>query len=871
MTQQQATGTSAGSSEAKAWLLVLSGDQAGRKYLLKDDLTTIGRGTKNDIVISDPKTSRQHINLIQDGGMFWAVDAGSANGFYVNEGQTQKSQLHHNDIITIGLVRMAFQLADPPADAAPNLANRSTTLVESPSGSYAASQNQTTAAGGIQVPQVADESRLEKIDLREQQQIYFGRDPNLNQITLDNPQISRRHLQITHVGEVFSATDLGSTNGTFVNGQLISTVQLNDGDIITVGPYRFMFSNGLLYRSQDEESIRVDVVNVSRQINDKVKILHDVSLTILPREFVAIVGGSGTGKSTLLDAISGVRPATSGTILYNKSEFYSHMDMYRSSIGYVPQDDIVPGELSVYKALYYAGRLRLPSDTNQQELHERIMEVIDDLDLEGRENTTINLLSGGQRKRVSIGAELISQPRLFFLDEPTSGLDPGLESKMMGLLRRLADQGRTVVLITHATQNVHLCDQVLFLARGGYLAFYGSPKEALAYFGVTNFAEIYGKLDEEVSKVPPEEWAERFRQSHYYNENIQSRLQAIAGEASKYGMQLQLPNGETPSGQISTKAPQAAIPQVTFRKPQASLSTIQQFTLLTRRYVETITKDQRNLFILLLQSPILAAMMAVVFKRSDWNRVGGDYTAAKTVVFLLIIVAVWLGTSNSAREIVKEASIYRRERRIGLKLIPYVLSKLVVQTGIVMAQLIILTAIVWLSLGLGASLETIGYVYLTLILTGLGGITLGLLISAVNTNSDRAISFVPVVLIPQIIFSGAVIPFSKMGPVGEFISHFMVAKWGYGATGRILSLDAIQTNRLPFSGPPPEQAGALETLFNGSVVFDRERLQWYLIPTRPPEFTTDVYLQWGVLGLMITVGLGLIFYFQFRKDNSYTR
>jgi ABC transport system ATP-binding/permease protein len=853
-------------SAGDAWLVMLSGDYKGRKYPLNQGTTTIGRSTKSDIVVADPKCSRNHIQIVNDGNNYWAVDAGSANGFYVNEHQVQRAQLKQNDIITIGLVRMAFQLANPNANGGFDFSagNRATMMIDANAPTVMPMASTQAADGGTGAPQPPqlEETELERIELRGKAATVFGREPRVNDVVLDNPQISRRHLQIANADGVYTANDLGSTNGTYVNGQRITSVKLNDGDIITTGPYRFMFTNGVLYRSQDDESIRVDVLSVSRQITPTVKILHDVTFTILPHEFVAIVGGSGTGKTTLLDAISGVRPATEGAILYNKSDFYGQMDMYRASVGYVPQDDIVPAELTVYRALYYAGKLRLPTDTTDEELHERIMDVIDDLDLEGREDTPINLLSGGQRKRVSIGAELISKPSMFFLDEPTSGLDPGLEGKMMVLLRRLADQGRTVVLVTHATQNVHLCDQVLFLAKGGYLAFYGSPADALHYFAVDNFAGIYAKLDQEVSRVSPEEWAARFANSAFYSQNVLSRLQTIAGEAAKQGININLP----PQSQTAP-----AVPPVTFRKPAATLSPLQQFILMCRRYLETITKDRRNLGILLFQAPLIALMMILVFKRSDWDRQTGDFGSARTLVFLLVIVAVWLGTSNSAREIVKEAAIFRRERRIGLKVVPYVLSKMVVQTLILLAQLLILVGIVWAGLGMGANPETIFYVYFTLILVGLGSVTMGLLISALNTNSDRAISFVPIVLIPQIIFGGAIVSFERMGPVGEFISHFMVAKWGYKAAGRILGLDGIPPTKLPFTGPPPENAGPIQALFGGSVVFDREKLQWYLIPTRNPEFTLDVYLCWGILALMVAVGLGLIFFFQVRKDKVYTR
>jgi len=183
-----------------------------------------------------------------------------------------------------------------------------------------------------------------------------------------------------------------------------------------------------------------------------------------------------------MDAIAGYRPASHGEVYIKGIHVYKNYDSIRNHIGYVPQRDIIHMELTVYQALDYAAKLRMPMDTTPAERHKRIMEVLNDLDLAQRKDVQVSRLSGGQQKRVSIGVELLTKPGLFFLDEPTSGLDPGTETAFMQLMRRLADQGRTIVLITHATKNVMLADKVVFLARGGYLAWFGPPDEALRYF-----------------------------------------------------------------------------------------------------------------------------------------------------------------------------------------------------------------------------------------------------------------------------------------------------------------------------------------------------------------------------------------------------
>src|SRR5206468_1549346 len=222
---------------------------------------------------------------------------------------------------------------------------------------------------------------------------------------------------------------------------------------------------------------------------------HDLSFTIPPRKFVALVGGSGAGKSTLMDALNGLRPAQSGKVRYNGKDYYHNLASFSSQLGYVPQDDIVHRDLTVERALYYAAKLRLPSDFTEAQIKQRINEVLEDVEMSYRRNLLVSKLSGGQRKRVSIALELLANPSIFFLDEPTSGLDPGLDRRMMTLLRNLADKGHTIVLVTHATNNINSCDYICFLAAGGHLAFFGPPNDAKRYFGKTDFAEIYSALE----------------------------------------------------------------------------------------------------------------------------------------------------------------------------------------------------------------------------------------------------------------------------------------------------------------------------------------------------------------------------------------
>ncbi len=277
-----------------------------------------------------------------------------------------------------------------------------------------------------------------------------------------------------------------------------------------------------------------------------------------------------------MDALNGLRPAQQGVVLYNGQDYYHHLAAFSTQLGYVPQDDIIHRDLTVERALYYAAKLRLPSDFTETQIKQRIEDVLDDVEMKFRRKLLVSKLSGGQRKRVSIALELLANPSVFFLDEPTSGLDPGLDRKMMLLLRKLADKGHTIVLVTHATNNINACDYVCFLAQGGHMAYFGPPNDAKAFFGKTDFAEIYSALEptEENMNIPAEAEA-RFKQSPDFQRYIVQPLQ------------------QGPAGKVNTPQQTA---QVT---PPKRGNPWKQFHLLAMRYLELLKNDRGNLAILL--------------------------------------------------------------------------------------------------------------------------------------------------------------------------------------------------------------------------------------------------------------------------------
>ncbi|MFL5655930.1 MAG: ATP-binding cassette domain-containing protein [Ktedonobacteraceae bacterium] len=596
--------------------------------------------------------------------------------------------------------------------------------------------------------------------------ITIGRGPG-NTVVLTHPQVSGNHARLERSGNTYRIVDQNSTNHVYVNGQRVTSSSLQPQDVIRIGPYELIFTGTQLIQRSSSRSIRIDALNVI-QYGDKQKILlNDISLTIPSGKFVAIVGGSGAGKTTLMDALNGTRPAKAGRVLYNGQDYYSSRASFSTQLGYVPQFDIIHKNLTVERALYYAAKLRLPSDTTAQQIEERIKEVMEAVGITQRRKLLINKLSGGQQKRVSIALELLAKPNIFFLDEPTSGLDPGLDRKMMTMLRNIADkEGHTIILVTHATNNINNCDYVCFLAPGGFLAYFGRPDDATVYFNQSDFADIYSTLEPTDTEPDiPKKAEARFKQSPQYK-------QYVALPAS------QMPPPPQPGAATST--PPRGNPW-------------KQFRLLSARYLELLKNDRINLLVLLLQAPIIAVILMLLIQFMLKPTVFTDQIlsiTASQVLFIMSFVAVLFGCNNSAREIVKEIQIYRRERMVNLGIMPYLFSKALVLGILCLLQCAILVIAVNVispfpgTVLLPPPLE----IYVSLALTSLVGLMIGLMISSLTANSDQANSIIPVILIFQILFSGVIF---KLAGFGEVFGGLFAMRWSMIGMGSSVGLTAV--------------------------------------------------------------------------------
>ena len=658
----------------------------------------LGRDAANDIVVSSQIVSRFHLVLERTEAGYRVRDL-SRNGTFLNGQRIGELELTAPTELEIG----------PQT-------NEKIVLVYRP-------------VGSVEMRPAS----FPPLSLAGRDTVTIGRDAECD-LPLNDPSCSRRHATLQRWNDgSWVARDLRSALGTFVNGQAISQAPLARGSVIQCGNTRILFDGEWLLAEDAETGagMRIDARDLVKKVDSGKVLLDRVTFSIRPGEFVAVLGVSGSGKSTLLGTLNGLKPATSGDLRLNGVRFYEHRDAFRNGIGYVPQDDIIHRELTVEGAVTYAGRLRMPLDTSGEELRQRVTTVLDEVGLKEQRHLPIARLSGGQRKRVSIAVEILTKPPLLLLDEPTSGLDPGLDKQMMTLLARFADEGQTVVLVTHAVGNVDLCDQVIFLANGGRLAFAGNPGETRAYFRTEEFAEIYRTVEAERE---PAQWRESFIESSYYEKNVSERLEeAPAGAAA-----------EATTVQRARSAP---------RRP-----VWQQFLVLAQRYLEILLRDRGNLAFLLIQAPVVAAMLWLVAESgalTDPKQVFGG----RQLVFLMAAAAAWFGIINSVREIVKEASIYEREHNVGVGMLPYIASKFVVLTLLSAVQVGLLLGVSALFISLPSEGGLMGgapEIYLTLLLTALAGAAMGLALSSLTTSSDRAMSRVPLLLIPQIIFSGFV-------------------------------------------------------------------------------------------------------------------
>lgn len=772
---------------AQSGTLEFVGMGSRKPFIINQSQIWIGRDPECAIAFesSAGMVSRKHAGIRIDAGEFLLEDNKSFNGTLINEQRISvATPIYHGDEIRLGVggpvLRFNSPGRIPPKGASlagqrAVAANYTGNLAEVP-GSRTMVLNRETAEKYIPAKSPAQAQLLMSIPFGDKNELTIGRDDG-SDIRLDGLQISKRHARLLKKGDGIAVEDLKSTNGVFINGKRVSREVIKPNDAVQIGSFLIgVDAAGNINVFDTRSKTRIDAVNITRQVKDRtaggqLTLLDSISLSIQPNEFIGILGPSGAGKSMLMNVMNGMRPADSGSVLVNNLDLYRHLDSLKQSIGYVPQEDIIHRELTVYRTLYYVAKLRLSRDVTANEIKQIVDEVLDVTGLAERRDVYIRRLSGGQRKRVSIAVELITKPSIIFLDEPTSGLDPAAEERIMKLFRQIAESGRTVVLTTHAMENVKLFDKIVVLL-GGKLVFYGKPDEALTHLHAANFKELYDRLEQPVkdgvsehgeshrrriTEQTAEEWKKKFLATPQFYNNVQKPLNEL----------------------------DSIIPAGKQKKRRLGLfGGLSQSMTLSRRYFEVLLKDKLTLLILLAQAPVIALMTFFVM---------GAEQPRDFVYFVLALVAVWFGTSVSAREIVRERPVYERERMVNLGLLPYLTSKLFVLGVIVSVQCLMLFVPLKLFDLVGLMPmpgEMLGIPqFWTMLLTASVGIGVGLLISALVRTSEMATSLIPLILIPQILFSGLV---GVPNGVNKVVSMTMPAAWSFDTMKRFSTLDTLE-------------------------------------------------------------------------------
>jgi len=691
------------------------------------NIVTFGRAEGNDIRMRSSYVSRKHGQFRYVGGQWVVEDLNSRNGLIFGGTNIRNRTLQDGDYIriddgvetTVGGLLMVFSRSD-------------------------------------------DKVSWNTIGLSPNKVITIGRSHQCD-IVLDHVSVSKNHARIVHNGRQFILIDNNSTNGTLVNGRRLTGQHLlAEKDIILITNSKLIYGDGKISYCCFKKGISVDAYNIVKKVDKNRKtICNNVSLNILPCELVAIIGGSGAGKSTVMNCISGYSMPTDGVVNVNGIDLYDNFDALKNIIGYVPQQDIVFDNLTVIDMLGYAAKLRLPKDFTEDEYVQIINRAIDTVELTAHKEKLIKNLSGGQKKRASIAVELLSDPNLFFLDEPASGLDPGTERNLMKTLKSMAIGGKTVVFVTHSTLNLHLCDKIVFMGAGGNLCFCGSYEEALKFFEISDVVDVYNLITDnsDYFKTKYLHSVQRIRK------NEQHRMHTLPKSTGKH-------------------------------------SHIRQLSVLCKRHLHILINDRVRLLMIILQAPLLALLISMVADGEQFEQ----YEMTKSLLFAMSCSAFWIGILNSIQEICKERSILKREYMTGLRLDSYILSKVLVMGIVCAVQSFLLTTVFVIAVGqpeTGVVFGAYAELLIVTFLTSLAASAIGIFVSSMFKNADRAMTVAPILLMPQLLFSGLIFTLEGATELISWIATCRFSMEGYGTTANLNNLPTrMQQEGFPIERVP---------------------------------------------------------------------
>ncbi|MEU7720938.1 ABC transporter ATP-binding protein/permease [Streptomyces tibetensis] len=784
---------------------------------------TLGRDPQGDVVFDDARVSWRHATVSFNGRSWVIEDHGSTNGTFV-----QGQRIHHMELGAGSAVNLGNATDGPRLNLSGAAASVATPQAQ-PQQPYAAQG--ANPGWGQQVPaQQPPQQQAPQAGWQQPQQaaahipqqqgsggaagappVHGDRSPTTfhqfslgrvmrigraleNELVVSDLQVSRHHAEFHAMPDGrMEIRDLGSHNGTYVNGQPIAkggSQLLGPADVVGVGHSTFRIVGDRLEEFVDTGEVSFSARHLTVTVDGGKQILKDVSFGVPEKSLIAVIGPSGSGKSTLLKALTGYRPANQGEVLYDNRNLYKQFAELRQRIGLVPQDDILHKELTVKKALKYAAKLRFPADTTAAEREARIDEVLRELKLDIHKDKKVTSLSGGQRKRVSVALELLTKPSLIFLDEPTSGLDPGMDRDVMQLLRGLADDGRTVLVVTHSVAELAICDKLLVMAPGGSVAYFGPPDEALNFFGYDTWADVFSAFE----NYRDYDWAGRWKGSQHY--------QMYAAD-------------------IDAVAPQSVqVPPMQAMKPPKPQGWMSQFITLVRRYVSVIASDKGFLALMVILPAVLGAVSLLIDAdrgllpnpaNPQTGRIIPNGTAT-TVLLILAVGACFAGAANSVRELIKERVIYERERATGLSRSAYLMSKVFVLGMITVLQGLLVGVIGFSSReipeeGLVFGSATLLELSVPIMALGFTSMMFGLIISSLVKTAEKTMPLLVMFAIIQVVFTGCL--FTLHGSIGvNQFSFLMPSRWAVAASGATLDFNKIS---------PPETAGDNDPLWEHTV------------------------------------------------------
>ncbi len=537
-------------------------------------------------------------------------------------------------------------------------------------------------------------------------------------VRLEHASISRSHVRLLLGDAHVDVEDLGSRFGTQINGVPVRQGLLAAGDALRIGSSPVYHLQGRVLRcSALHGGMEVRMENVGIARAGRV-LLDGVTAEFAPDTFVGLLGPSGAGKSLFLGCVSSSIAPDTGRVTFDDGlDVTANQEVYRAQVGVVTQDDVVYPELTVRENLLLAAALRLPA-ASAEERRARSQVVMDQVALGERADTLVGVLSGGQRKRVSVAVELLAGPRLLLLDEPTSGLDPGLQARLMETLRMLRRLNMTVLCSTHTMDTLNFFDSVVVLGmRQGIarVAFAGPPQALLTTFGVSNPADLFDRLGQLNNAQEP-------------------------GPPGHEG---------TKTGEFTRRA-RSVRPRVSEELGVAGLA--RQAILVLRRTALCAWRDRAATVLALAMPVVLAVLTCFAEARS---------TVAIAPEFYVIIASLWLGMSLTVREIVRERPLYARDRLAGLRPMAYLGGKLAFALLAASVQSVLLygtfrVASKYLEGALAVQrIERcpIATGFFLLTLTAFGGGVIGLLVSTIARSERAAVALLPLALLPQVLLS----------------------------------------------------------------------------------------------------------------------